>query len=407
MKLEQEGKYMEAARKYLDVLDGRKKPEEAIAGFNSTSAKAVDQLLREAANYGDSGQYLQAAEQFFEVDDLLSDARDVGVEMTLPSGYEQDRRASLDEGINFLSQRAGERLSNEDYSDAIDDFSRIIDRYDPSDQQFDLASDGRILSHVRWAEGELNKGRFRSAVEQAELATELMGSLDHDLAAEAATIRRTALEQGTIFTAMVPVWKVAPLERTLESDLLDDLNDGLQLDYWNTPPLFIALADPSLVRREVRQLGYRRAQITNRVAGDLAKRVNADIVVYGLFEEFTTREYDVKERVKEVDLRAGGDTTYVEVKGKVRYDAEIIYTIVNESGRVLDEGSVSHRENGKFERGIYEGRMSELKLNRGQRRLFDEDRQEQGLYDIEQKLIEALAEKYANEVYDNLLSQVR
>ncbi len=404
---EAEGRHLEAARKYLDVLRGSSKSEEAILGFKTNSEQAIDQLMREAAQFGDDGLFTQAAENFIVIDDLERAAENADVAMDLPEGYNSDRRSTLDDAIRFVNERAEKRMSEGEFDDAIEDYSLIIDRYDPIGDQLRDASNARIGVHVRWADYELSNSRFRSSLEQADLALQLMDGQNHPLEGEAATIRREALERGTVFTAIVPVWKVGELERAIDSDLIDDFNDGLQLDFWNRPPIFVALADPSLVRREVRQLGYRRAAITRRAAGQVAKRVDADLVVYGLIEEFDVKEYDLKEKIKTAKLEAGGDTSYVEVKGKIRYDAEIIYTIVNENGRVVKEGSVSHRENGSFERGEFDGELRLLDLNRGQRRLFDGQRQREKIDDIEQELIARLAEKYSGKVFDELIRQVR
>lgn len=404
--LEAEGRYADAARQYIEALRKDRGLAEARTRLQEAGDRAVANYLTEADREARAGRYEPAAEAYFATDRLVDDAASVGVTLALPATYAADRRAVLDDAIEALMRRAGAAENEGQWSTADRAYQNILDRYEPSAQQAQVAERSRFRVLVRWAEADLARQQYRAAFDRAGEAIALVGGPDQRAADAAVAVQNRALEEGTLFVSILPSWRTGPAADLVPRDFIEDLDDALQLEHWSKPPLFLALADPALVRRELRRLGYRRQLLSNRQIGEVTRAADADLGVFAEIDQFSIEERDVKTRERRVETRAGVDTVFVEEKGKLRYDVRVTYTIVDERGREVYEGRVTDREEGSFERGIYAGDHNDLKLSRSQRSLFDQDTLADQEREIEERLLTSLTEKMAQSIYEHLLREV-
>jgi tetratricopeptide (TPR) repeat protein len=403
---ENEGQYAEAARHYISALRRDRNLEAARERLVDTGNRAVSQYLRDAERDGDAGRHIEAGDAYVAIDRLVADAADVGIDLDLPSGYESDRETAMEAALAQMMDLAIDAENAGRFDAALEEYDRIEDRFEPDARQAEVIRRSRYRVLIKWGEAELAEGRFRSALDKAEHALDVIGGPEADGADAALRLQVEAIDLGTLYVAIVPLWKTDDVGEDLPVAILDDLNDLLQLDYWSAPPPFIALADPALVRRTARRLDYNRSVLSRRDAADLARELSADIIVFGEVDEFSTYESDIKEKVRSVKTKDGVDTTFVEVSGRIRYELELSYRIVSDRGDLIDDGEVEDRESGKFKRGEYDGDYRDLDLSRSQRKLFDIERYIDVERDVEEDLLTRIAKRYSKHVFDRLTREV-
>ncbi len=250
-------------------------------------------------------------------------------------------------------------------------------------------------------------GRYRSAVEHADQALALAGDPDSEAGQTALELRATAIELGTILVAVTPLWRTDDAARFIPEGFLTAFNDELELEAWSDPPMFIAVMDPLLVRRALRDLRYHSTLMTVPEAARLSREVGADATVTANIEIFTVTERDVREEVRPATTRAGKPVTYLRRWGTLDYRMRLRYAVVDRSSqRAVRERTIEVRESGRFERAVYDGTWTDLALTRNERRWFEADRHLEFTLAIEEELLwEAVAE-FSARVYRDLMSQV-
>ncbi len=308
--LERQGQYVEAARKYIDALKKDGDHAEARAKLREVGPRAVDSFLENARRAAASGRKPDAADSYLRLDEFLAAAAAVGEPLARPSDYAAQRRTVFDEAIEALihdgraSEEAGEWY-------AARRAYRRADRYFPDTGQVDRLVDGLIGTHLGWSEADLEMGRYRSAVGHADQALTLAGGPDSDAGRTAIELRATAIELGTIMVAVAPLWRTDDAARFLPDGFLTALNDELELEAWSDPPMFIAIMDPLLVRRALRDLRYHSTLMTAPETTRLGREVGADVVVTADIQIFTVTERDVGEEVRNAKTRAGKPASYL------------------------------------------------------------------------------------------------
>ena len=80
--------------------------------------------------------------------------------------------------------------------------------------------------------------------------------------------------------------------------------------------------------------------------------------------------------------------------------------LVDTGGREVAESTVEVTHEGDFERGVYEGDASTLRLGRNEARLFDADVLRRRIQEIQDELVEKLAARVAARVFDGVLEQI-
>ena len=405
--LEQQGQYVEAARKYIDALKKDGDHSEARAGLRKVGPPAVNTFLENAELAAASGREADAADSYLRLDQFLAATAGVGVPIPPPSNYAGQRRAVFDEAIAALiddgraSEEAGEWYA------AKRAYNRA-DRYYPDHAQVDLLIDGLISTHLGWSEADLDMGRYRSAVEHADQAFSLTGGPDTEAGMMALDLRATAIELGTIEVAITPLWRTDDAARFLPEGFLTALNDELELVAWSEPPMFIAVMDPLMVRRALRDLRYYSTLMTVPEATRLSREVGAHTVVIADIDIFTVTERDVREEVRNTTTRAGKPVTYLRRSGTLDYRMRVHYVVVDPvSQRGVRERTIEVRESGGFERAVYDGDWTNLDLTRNERRWFEVDRQVEFKFAIEERLLRKAAEEFSDRLYRDLLNQVR
>ncbi|MEM1268524.1 MAG: hypothetical protein AAGI08_00625 [Bacteroidota bacterium] len=404
--LEAEGKFEEAAYKYIDALRKDSDLVDAKAALQRAGDTAVERRLDDARQFAGLRRYEDSMDEYLRIDKLVDAASAVAVALALPADYDGRRERVQDEAIEYLMTSAVDAENEGDYSGADRAYSTVLERYSPNPDQRLAAERARLRLLVRWAEDDLARNQFKSAYDRAGLVIELVGGPDQPAADPALRLQREALDKGTLYVALLPAWRTDGAADDMSSDFMEAFNDALQLDYWNNPPLFIAVADPALVRRSLRDLRLRRQVLSDRQIGQITRDVDADLGMFVEFDRFTLREEGVKERQRSVETSNGVDTTFTELKGRLRMTARIVYTITDERGREVYESRIEDNVSEKFERGEYAGNYRDLKLSRSQRKLFDQDRLEEEERELERELVDKLSRRLASAVYDRLQREV-
>jgi tetratricopeptide (TPR) repeat protein len=404
--LEQQGQYIQAARKYIDALKKDGQHPEARARLREIGPRAVNSFLENAELAAASGREADAADSYLRLDEFLASAAAVGEPLPRPSDYADQRRAMFDEAIGALIDdgRSSEEIGA--WYAAKRAYNRA-DRYFPDTEQVDLLIDGLIRTHLGWCETDLDMGRYRSSVEHADEAFALAGGPDSEAGMAALELRATAIELGTIPVAVTPLWRTDDAARFLPEGFLSALNDELELVAWSEPPMFIEVMDPLLVRRALRDLRYHSTLMTIPEASRLGREIGAHTVVTADIEIFTVTERDVREEVRNTKTRAGKPVSYLRRSGTLDYRMRLHYTVVDlVSQRAVHERTIEVRESGRFERAVYDGDWTNLDLTRNERRWFEADRQIESTFALEEQLIREAVAEFSEHLYRDLLNQI-
>lgn len=406
MDLEQQGRYEEAARKYIDALKKDRDHAEARARLREVGPPAVDGFLESAHLAAAADREPDAADSYLRLDQFFAAAAAVGVPLPHPTEYADQRRAMFDEAIEALIDdgRASEDAAA--WYAAKRSYDRA-ERYFPSTQQVDVLVNGLVRTHLGWCESEMDMGRYRSAVVHADEALALAGDYRSEARELALELRATAIELGTIPVAVTPVWRTDDAARFLPEGFLSALNDELQVMAWSEPPMFIAVMDPLLVRRALRELRYHSTLMTAPEASRFGRDVGAELVVTADVEIFTVTERDVREEPRKTTTRSGAPASYLRRQGTLEYRMRLSYAIVDPAAqRAVRERSFEVRESGDFERAVYDGDWTRLDLTRNEGRWFEADRQREFDLAIEERLLAEATLKLADSVYRDLVRQV-
>jgi hypothetical protein len=199
------------------------------------------------------------------------------------------------------------------------------------------------------------------------------------------------------------------------------LDDDLSADHWNQPPLFVGVADPLILRRELRGLLRGQVAQTPLIVGRALDLIGADLGVLIELSEIEVVEEDVQTRTREaiVPLAASGgrgagrqadqqmDTvTYRTLQGTLGYYLEANVILVDASGREIERFEASSRRSGPFRRGEFDGDPDILELPQSDVPFFDPDVLAGQVARIEEGLMEDLAVAIASGTYDTVLSRI-
>ena len=231
-----------------------------------------------------------------------------------------------------------------------------------------------------------------------------------------------ALEAGTVVVAILPVTAVPGVRDYLGAEFEIQLDDNLTLDHWNEPPLFVDVADPIILRRELR--GLLRGQIAQSptIVGRALDLIGADLGVMIELSAIEVTEEDVdtdrhqaiiprgSPQGRGADRRADAamDTvTYTTLEGELTYYVEADVIIVDTDGREIERFSASSSQSGPFLRGEFDGDPAALDLDDDEARFFDPSLRADQVARIEEALLDDLAVAIAVGTYDTVLAGVR
>jgi hypothetical protein len=200
-----------------------------------------------------------------------------------------------------------------------------------------------------------------------------------------------------------------------------ELDDDLTLDHWTAPPLFVQVADPIILRRELRDLLRGQVQQSPTLIGRALGLIGADLAAIVQLSRIEVVELDVDRDTREVVIpRAGAggrgvdrtadtpmDTvSFSTVAGDLSYFLEATVTLVDPDGREVQRFASSTRQRGQFQRGEFDGDPSRLPLRTNERPFFDPNVLGQQVGRIESALLEDLAVAIAAGMYDTVLSGI-
>jgi tetratricopeptide (TPR) repeat protein len=401
---ESAGRYYEAAMRYVDALDKDENLTEARDRLRSAGAVAIEEGLDNVHQQVELQDPLGAASEFHPLDRLVSAARSVGVRLPIPDGYGELRRNMFDAAINTLMALAEESENRRQFTTARNAYEQIRDDFEPDAEQRQASLEGQSSMFLAWARDEEANGRFRGAFQRADDAMAVSGGAPADMIDEAMALQDRVLEAGTRFVAIFPVELDPRLEGRGESDPALQLADILELEHWREPPPFVAVADPVAVRQLIRR--YRRPGRALRPARIL-EEMGSDFGVLIDIVNLTRSEQNVRETVRTARTEGGGTQRYTRQEGTQRYEIQVRVVIVDRAGREVENFASGDNESGPFQRGVYDGDLSELNLSRSDAMLFDEARQAQARAVIEDRLLAQLAERIADQVFERVLRRVR
>jgi tetratricopeptide (TPR) repeat protein len=417
LRLQSQGRYVEAVYRYAEAVE--KDSELVVAQDRLLAAgdTAVMVALQEAAELADRGDPVGASDRYVRVDQMAARIREVGLRPLLPTDYAELRRAMFDDAIGWQMTEGDAASADGRWEDAVRSYRGARDGYLPSRDQVDASYDAETEVLLRWAQIELDDGHPRSAHDLAQRALGVRPSAARETVLAARDIQDRALAAGTVVMAVVPVTAEPGVREWLGGEFEIQLDDGLAVEYWTRPPLFVEVADPLILRRELRGLLRGRAAQSPLVVGRALDLIGADVGVMVTLSGIEVSEVDVRrdrhEAVVSQNARRGSreavtdSVVYETVRGTMRYFIEAEIVLVDPDGLQVGRAVASARESGPFERGEFEGDPRTLLLEGDQARFFDPAVLGDQIAQIESALMSGLAASIASATYDQIVSAIR
>jgi tetratricopeptide (TPR) repeat protein len=421
--LQSQGRYIEAVYNYADAVERDAELVEARDRLVAAGDTALSLGMDEADEMERRGDPVGAAQQYRDLDQMLARVRQVGMRLEVPADYDTIRRAVFDQAVGWRMARGDDAAEAGRWGEARDHYiGARADFLLPSRNQADAAYEAETRLLMRWAETELADGRPRAAHGLAQEAIEVRSSPARDVVLRVRELQERALAAGTVVVAILPVTGTPGVREYLGAQFEIALDEGLMLDHWNQPPLFVDVADPVLLRNELRGLLRGQVAQTPLIVGRALGLIGADLGVLIQLAEIEVLEEDVQRRAREaiIPLAASGgrgsgrqadqamDTvTYTTLEGTMEYYLEADIVLVDTSGREIERFSASSRRDGPFRRGEFDGDPDVLELPTADQPFFDPDVFAGQVARIEGELIEDLAVAIATGVFDTVLEGVR
>lgn len=406
---EEGGDYVNAAKYYVGVLKKQADWEEAREGLRRVGVIAIDNYLDQARELESTGQYEEAIKTLDKLDDLRGDALVVGVQLLPPDDYDSYRERLGEAAITSLILQGEQAEDTGDWQKAIELYDNVLGNYELSVDQDEQVKLSLARVYLKWGAQDIDQGYHRLAFDRAANAIEILGE-DHPRTGGAIDLQDRAIAEGTRYVAFLPLWQSEAVRASAPSGMIEELDDILQYEYWAAPPLFVAQGDPVQMRREVRRLRSDERPISRSEASSIGEVLEVDYVLLTQTVLFEVNETRVRERTRKTRTRGRNsqDTTYTEKSYTAVIEAEVEYQIIDTySRRSVADGSVSADASAKIQRGIYAGDYQDLDLSREERRLFDEERFELDMREIEDELLDELAPRLADKVFEDILKQIR
>lgn len=411
--LSAEGRYVEAVRYYVRVLEEEPDWTEARDELEAVGQQAVSQLLDEAEALAAEGHYEDAVAALQTLDTLRPATEDVGVTLTVPEDYAEYRAKLIRTAADALIEegRAAEKAG--EWSDAVEAYERAQEYVSVERQALLEEALARVLLH--WGEEELAHHHYRSAYERVARIADLVDA-DHPLQRKAAALRDTAIERGTRVVAFLPLWRTGEAASAMPRFFMRDLNDVLQLDHWTSPPDFIAAVDPIAARRLLRRREVDRTVLSRSTAAKVGRELGADLVLAGEVVRYEQTVTPISEREREARMRVRGptgqgmqwrDTTYVVQTIRLELEAAGEWRLIDaQSGRTVDRGTIRAQVRDKLQRGIFAGDYRRLDLSGSELSLFNLSDQRQDERAVENQLVDEFATRLADEVFTRILHRI-
>jgi len=422
IELQSQGRYMQAAFRYAEAVERDGELMEARERLLAAGDTAIMVAMDDADELERRGDPVAAARQYRDVDQMLGRIRQVGMRLDPPPDYGEIRRAIFDTAIGWQMVRGDEAAESGRWSEARDYYAGAREDFlQASRIQVEESLDAETRVLLEWAEVELDDGRPRAAHELAQEAMGVRGSPARDVVLRVRDVQERALDAGSVVVAMLPVTATPDVRDYLGAEFEIELDDDLTLDHWNRPPLFVEVADPIILRRELRGLLRGQVQQSPTLVGRALELIGADLGVMVQLSRIQVTEEDVRTRSREVVIpraAAGGrgvdrqadqpmDTVTFETHdGTMGYYLEANVVLVDGNGREVERFTSSSRASGRFQRGEFDGDASALPLRPDEEPFFDSAVLAGQVGDIEGRLLEDLAVAIAAGTFDTILSGI-
>jgi tetratricopeptide (TPR) repeat protein len=407
--MERKGRFEEAARYYIKVLAKDPTFEDAQQRLENVGARAIDISLKQAYAYESAKAYEDTVRVLNRIDDLRRRAEKVGVMLAVPDDYADFRREMVGAAIASLFEQGEYSEHAGDWTEALRKYERLKRLYPLSPAENIRADQARARVYTKWAEQDLARQYYRAAFDHAQKAINILGP-DRGPSITAQEIQRVALTAGTRTVAILPLWSSERVADEAPRGMARELYDILLYEYLSEPVLFVAVADPGLVHREIRRLRFRDRALSRNMAARVGQNINTDFVVIGIMESYLQEEKDPQEKVLKVSLRKDKSsyTTYLEKKYTLKLTVEVRYQIIDSTRRrVIEEKTINTNVSDKFKRGYFDGDYTTLDLSRSERRLFNTEEWRRAEKKLEDKLIDKLAESLADSIYKRILRLIK
>lgn len=264
MSRETAGDYASAADAYATALER----DPSIRNVPGRLAVAGRQAVRQHLAAAGAADPDQAALHYLAADALLGRAARLGISLDRPATFAQDRDATLDNAVAFLTEQAEAARAAGDYPAALGHLQSAAQFRPNADRQRDVESI-TLSVYADWADADLAAGFYRAGLEHVDQALALAPDDDPLL-----DLRDAILDAGTLVAAVLPA-EGGEVPRAF----LRDLTDALVDERLAVPPAFVALTDPADVRRWDRR--ERRGALIDqpRRLADAARDLGADLGV--------------------------------------------------------------------------------------------------------------------------------
>ena len=404
---EESGEYIKAAKYYLDVLEREPGMKNAKEGLIRTGTIAVDNYLDLAREKEQQEAFTQAINVLDELDEFRADASRAGVDLPIEPNYSEYRGRLENMAIESLitEGRLAEQRGN--WEGAINLYEQVLDEYDIDIEQREQLNLARANVYVQWGIEDIEREYFRAAFDHGSKALEILGE-SHPRAVTAIELQDRAIAEGTQYITFFPTTLTEELSDVAPDGLIQEFNDIMQYEFWTAPPVFIASTDPIQMRREMRRSND--DELTPLVGTQIGRLLEADYVLLSRTVQFQVDETRVRDKTVAAKTRGRNslDTTYVHRSYTARLTAEIMYSVFEvESRDEVQSGSVKFDVSSRMERGIYSGNYRDLDLTYNEQRLFDEDELKENLRDLEDDLLDNLAPRFADEVFEDIFGLIR
>jgi tetratricopeptide (TPR) repeat protein len=420
--LQSQGNYMAAVYRYAEAVERDAELVEARDRLTAAGDTAITLAMDDADELERRGDPVGSAERYRDIDQMLARVRQVGMRLDTPADYDRIRRAVFDNAVGWRMVQGSEAAERGRWEEAREHFGGArADFLLPSRLQVDEAYEAEISTLLSWAETELDDGRPRAAHGLAQEAAEVRSSPARDVVLRVRDLQARALDAGTVVVATFPVTAAPGVREYLGVEFEIALDDDLTLDHWNEPPLFVRVADPVILRRELRGLLRGQAAQTPLIVGRALDLIGADLGVLVQLSRIEVTEADVEETRRQAIIPLPGaagrgvdrqadqqmDTvTYTTIQGTISYFLEANVILVDADGREVERVTSSSRSSGPFRRGEFDGDPAVLVLPERDRPFFDANAIAAQVGRLEEALMEDLAVAVAAGTYDTVLSGV-
>ena len=420
--LQSQGRYVEAVYRYADAIERDGELAEARERLVAAGDTALAVSMDDADDLERRGDPVGAARLYRDLDQMMARVRQVGMRLEPPALYGQIRRGIFDTAIGWQMLRGDEARETGRWADARAYYAGAREGFlEPARIQIEESYDSETTVLLDWAETELGDGRPRRAHQLAQEALGVRSSPARDIVLSARDLQDRALRAGTVVVAILPVTATPGVRDYLGPEFEIALDDDLTRDHWNAPPLFFQVADPIILRRELRGLLRGQAARSPTIVGRALELIGADLGVLIELSRIEVVEDDVDRNERTVVIpRAGAggrgvdrtadqpmDTvTFTTLEGELSYYVEAMITLVDTDGRELQRFTSSTRQTGPFQRGEFDGDPSRLPLRSNEEAFFDSNVLAQQVGRIETAVMEDLAVAIAAGTYDTVLSGI-